>query len=341
MAKPDPIPQFIEIMPSAQPPSMAISEQVKELDWVDQFLSDREIRPNTRRAYLRHLRQFQTWLSFKPWREVTEADIVRYKRYLKDMPSKEASKPGLSPASINQVLATLQSFFKWLATKRYISLNPTLTVEKMRPDPVEVKDLDVSIVHQLAKGLAFRGELYVRDTAIFELLKHGLRAEEVSKLNVGDYSDRTIKITDAKWGSDGTVPLAPSACDAIESYLGWCVQKGLDTAADAPLFKSLSNRSFGKRMAYRGIYNLIRDLSHIAGLAEPVHPHQLRHTFGTQLLLEGVDPEFVRNLMRIKSPQVFERYTKRALDEKSRDRFRETVQKSVSGLFEQLDADSR
>jgi integrase/recombinase XerD len=88
-------------------------------------------------------------------------------------------------------------------------------------------------------------------------------------------------------------------------------------------------------MAYRGIYNLIRDLSEIAGLAEPVHPHQLRHTFGTQLLLEGVDPELVRNLMRIKSPQVFERYTKRALDERSRDKFRETIESSTSGLFGQ------
>jgi site-specific recombinase XerD len=91
----------------------------------------------------------------------------------------------------------------------------------------------------------------------------------------------------------------------------------------------------GQDSGYRGIYNLIRDLSHIAGLAEPVHPHQLRHTFGTQLLLEGVDPEFVRNLMRIKSPQVFERYTKRALDEKASDRFRESIKSSASGLFSQ------
>ena len=56
-----------------------------------------------------------------------------------------------------------------------------------------------SIVHRLAEGLAFRDELYVRDTAIFELLKHGLRAEEVSKLNVGHYGDLAVRIKDAKW----------------------------------------------------------------------------------------------------------------------------------------------
>ena len=334
MVKPDPIPQFVEIRPQAQKASESGDEpRTDQLDWVEQFLSDREIRPNTKRAYLRHLRKFQTWLKYKYWSEVTEDDIVRYKHYLKSKPQKAVGKIGLSPASINQVLATFQSFFKWLATKRYITVNPTLNIEMVRAEPLEVKDLDVSIVHRLAEGLSFRGELYFRDAAIFELLKHGLRAEEVSKLNVGDYAERTVKIADAKWGSDGAVPLAPSACEAIESYLSWCGQKGLETAPSAPLFKSLSNRSYGKRMAYRGIYNLIRDLSEIAGLEEPVHPHQLRHTFGTQLLLDGVDPEFVRNLMRIKSPRVFERYTKRALDEKSHDRFRETIKQSTSGLF--------
>jgi integrase/recombinase XerD len=333
MAKPDPIPSFIEITSSALEAKTTVAVPTNGLDWVDQFLSDREIRPNTKRAYLRHLRQFQIWMEYKHWPDVTEADITRYKLYLKNKSGNTADNPGLSPASINQVLATLQSFFKWLATKRYIILNPTLTVERAKADPIEVKDIDVSIVQKLAKGLSFRGEMYFRDTAIFELLKHGLRAEEVSSLNVSDYGDRTVKIADAKWGSDGTVPLAPDACQAIESYLGWCIQQGFNTSAQAPLFKSLSNRSYGKRMAYRGIYNLIRDLSELAGLEKPIHPHQLRHTFGTQLLLEGVDPELVRNLMRIKSPQVFERYTKRALDERSRDKFRETIESSTSGLF--------
>lgn len=336
MAKPDPIPQFVETRPQAQKTSKTGNEpRTDAVDWVEQFLGDREIRPNTKRAYSQHLRKFQTWLKYKHWSDVTENDIVRYKHYLRSKPQKTVGKTGLSPASINQVLATFQSFFKWLATKRHITINPTLNIEMVRAEPLEVKDLNLSIVHRLAEALSFRGELYFRDTAIFEVLKHGLRAEEVSKLNVGDYADRSIKVADAKWGSDGKVPLSPGACEAIESYLSWCEKEELDIAASAPLFKSLSNRSHGKRMAYRGIYNLIRDLSDIAGLDEPVHPHQLRHTFGTQMLLEGVDPEFVRNLMRIKSPRVFERYTKRALDEKSHDKFRETIKQSTSGLFGQ------
>ena len=88
---------------------------------------------------------------------------------------------------------------------------------------------------------------------------------------------------------------------ALDSYLGWCLSEGFNTSADAPLFISLSNRNRGQRMGYKGVYNCIKDLADLAELDTQIHPHQLRHTFGTQLILEGMNPEFVRRLMRIKS----------------------------------------
>ena len=263
MAKPDPVPVFVEVGARALPSVPAATEQDKPqlMDWVDEFLCDREIRPNTKKAYQRQLRSFQVWCEFKHWPEIDEADLRNYKTYLKTKLTK-SGKVGLTPASINQALATLQSFFKWLSTKRYVVYNPTLNIEKVAADPIATKDMELEAVRQLADGLEHRGQLEplsIRDTAIFELLKHGLRGEEVSKLNVSDYAESSVRIADAKWSSDGSVPLAPDACKAIESYLGWCGQQGLETVPSAPLFKSLSNRSYGKRMAYRGIYNLIRD----------------------------------------------------------------------------------
>ena len=105
MAKPDPVPQFVEIS-SSKAPATATAPVTVELDWVDQFLRDREIRPNTKRAYLRHLRQFQAWLACKHWAAVTESDIVHYKLHLKSQPGKTADSKGLSPASINQALGS-------------------------------------------------------------------------------------------------------------------------------------------------------------------------------------------------------------------------------------------
>jgi integrase/recombinase XerD len=335
MAKPDPIPTFIEIGPSAaaSKPAVAVRAEPAPMDWVDEFLGDREIRPNTKKAYQRQLRGFQCWCAFKHWGEIDDVDIRQYKAHLKNQPTK-AGKVGLSPASINQALATLQSFFKWLATKRYIVYNPTLNVEKVPPDPIETKDMEIEAVHQLAVGLEFRGQrepLDIRDRAIFELLKHGLRAIEVSNLNIGDYSGQAIQVSGAKWRSDGAVPLAPKAREALDSYLGWCVQKGFEVTDDEPLFRSLSRNGYGKRLGYWGIYELVKDLGAITESTEAVHPHRLRHTFGTQLVMGGVQPDYARKLMRIKSPVTFDRYTRRAVEKKAEDAFNDLIERSDAG----------
>ena len=334
MAKPDPVPNFVEVHPKtgAIAPDVVVATGPVELDWVDEFLSDREIQPNTKKAYLRQLRGFQCWCEFKHWPEVDDVDIRKYKEHLKSKPTK-SGKVGLSPASINQALATLQSFFKWLATKRYVVYNPTLNVEKVVPDPIEVKDMEVGAVHQLADALEYRGQreqLSIRDTAIFEVFKHGLRSMEISNLNIGNYSGQSLQIIGAKWGSDGVVPLSQNARQALDSYLGWCLDKEFDMAEGEPLFRSLSTNNYGKRLGYWGIYEMIKDLAEIAEIAENVHPHRLRHTFGTQLVMKDMPPDLARKLMRIKSPVTFDRYTRRAVEKKAEDAFNELLERSES-----------
>ena len=73
----------------------------------------------------------------------------------------------------------------------------------------------------------------------------------------------------------------------------------------------------------------------IAESTENVHPHRLRHTFGTQLIMGDVQPDYARKLMRIKSPITFDRYTRRAVEKKAEDAFNELIERSDvgSGLF--------
>ncbi len=338
MPIPDPTPRLIEVKSSKVPASELGDSNSSEIaiktqeDAVSCFLADREVRPNTKRVYERQLRRFQRWLKGKTWEQVTDWDLTCYKNYLKEAPNQQRAGESLSPATINQAIAAIQSFFKWLSVKRYIQYNPVLTLEKVKADPIEVKDLEIRTVRSLEEALSFRGQLEVRDRALLETLKHGLRAEEVSGLNVGDYHNEQLHIREAKWDSVGIVPLSPQARKALDSYLGWRLSRGMDVSSEAPLFLSQSHRNWGERLGYRAIYNVIKDLAQNAGL-EDIHPHRLRHTFGTQLIAEGMNPEFARKLMRIKSPQVFERYSKRGLEQRSKDAFYEIVGQSESGLF--------
>ena len=315
MPRPMPKPKFVEVgQPVVQTPP-------PEVGWqrVEEFLQVRELAENSKKAYERQLWQFYEWVQ-KPWQSITHRDIDRYKLHLKALPSKRGGF--LSPATINQSLNALRSFFKWLTVKDYVTRNPTLTIEPLKMPPPPPQDLDEKEVGLLTDALSYRGESEVRDRAILHVLAHGLRASEVSALDICNYDGKGLSVEDAKWGSDGRVPLKPEAIAAIDSYLGWRVRQGIPTAPDLPLFTSLSNNSKGKRLGYRGIYNLVKDLAAASGL-ENIHPHRLRHTCATLLVLGGMDTLLAKRFVRIKSDRVFSRYGDRALDIKMEEAFDE------------------
>ena len=308
MAREMPKPRFIEVGKPVAPVAVTV-----DLNWqrVVEFLRSRELSANTCKAYERQLRQFYEWLEHKPWQEVSHRDIDRYKQYLKGLPSKRGGP--LSPGTINQAIATLKSFFKWLTVKDYISRNPTLTIEMVKEPAKEPSDLAQAEVSALFDALAYRGESESRDRALLQVLSHGLRANEVCKLNIEDYDGRRLKVREAKWGSDGQVPLKPEAISALDGYLGWRLRQGFSTAPDAALFISLSNNSRGQRLGYRGVYALVKDLAAVSEL-EGIHPHRLRHTFATALVAAGMNPILAKRATRIRSDKVFARYSDRALD---------------------------
>ena len=335
MPRPMPKPKFIEV---GRPTVVQIAQPPTEIGWqrVEEFLQVRELAENSKKAYERQLRQFYEWVQ-KPWQAVTHRDIDRYKLHLKELPSKRGGF--LSPATINQSLNALRSFFKWLTVKDYISRNPTLTVEPLKIPPKPPQDLSQKEVSLLSDALGYRGELEVRDRAVLHVLAHGLRASEVSALDIRNYDGKGLGVENAKWGSDGRVPLKPEAITALDSYLGWRVRQGIPATPDSPLFVSLSNNSRGKRLGYRGVYNLVKDLASANGL-ENVHPHRLRHTCATLLVLEGMDTMLAKRFVRIKSDNVFSRYGDRALDIKMEQAFDELYGSPATGDKQDANDDS-
>lgn len=231
----------------------------------------------------------------------------------------EGGKP--AAATVNRALAALQSFFKWLTAKDYIARNPTLTLEKPKAGPFPPQELTAAEVAALYEALLQRGETQARDTALLHVLEHGLRASEVAALNVGDYDGRQLHIRQAKAGSVGSVPLLLAARKALDAYLGWRVHRGLPVDAGSPLFLSAARNSKGQRLSYWGIYQVIEQLGNLAGV-EGCHPHRLRHTFATKLVLKGMDTMLARQLTRHKSESSFARYSQRALELQAHEQFR-------------------
>ena len=329
MPVPNPIPQFTFFDKSVSPPLPKPTEPPTDLRWlrVEEFLRSRELAPNTRKAYERDLRKFIEWTN-KPWHSITHRDLDRYKEELKQRRSPQG-KP-LTPATINRQLAALGSLFKWLTARDYISKDPTLLLESLKLDEPESKELSDAEIAALYEAAQQQGETVIRDVALLRVLEHGLRASEVSALNIKNYDGtRLVNFYRVKTRKISKVPLLKGAQQALDAYLGWKVRQGLPVAPESPLFVSLAHNSWGKRLSYWGIYKIVEGLAEMGGVKN-CHPHRLRHSFGTNLVLNDLDSQVVKELMGHESDRSNKRYIKRALEIKAEKQFYERMERSKS-----------
>jgi integrase/recombinase XerD len=269
---------------------------------IEQFLDLKDLAAKTRQTYAQQLKWFSDWID-KDWQEVNLNDVRRYKLYLEQ-------ERELKPNSVALALSSLKSFYIWLKLAGYVSDNPMTAVSVPKPSPGKGQNLEGFQVDALVKALEGRGETANRDAAIVCLLFFaGLRANEVSGLNVGDYNGAEVIVREAKHDSTGRVPVNRQTHEAIREYLleRW-IQTQEKLSESDPMFVSRSPRTLGQRLGYQGIYYMVKDLAKAAGL-ENVHLHNGRHTFASRLLENGMDAFLAMKLTRHRSIQVLKTYT--------------------------------
>ena len=268
---------------------------------VDEFLASRSLQPKSRKAYQADLRTFMDWCDFA-WVDVSRRKVTQFKTFL-------LKERELALSSVNRVLRTLKSFYRWMLLSEYVVADPTIGIQQERlPDPV-AKDLEDEEVLRIYEAISL-GKMMLRDRALFSVLLHGLRAEEVCRLNVEDYVNGELVIKEAKWDSKGEVPLTKLGIQDLDAYLGWRKEQEEEMSPDSALFMSCSNRSQGKRLTYWGIRYVIDDLAEKTGI--DLHSHRGRHTFATNLIVKyELDPSLAMELTRHRDVRSFRRYTNR------------------------------
>lgn len=276
--------------------------------YINDFLVSRHLAANTQKAYTKELNRFLTWSNL-PLPEIGTKQIVQFKQYLE-------TDRHLKSASINRAIAAIASFYNWLiqAYPDQYSHNPTQAIDFASiPAPI-AQDLSESEVMRLWHVVAnsqSSDSIQLRNAALLSILSHGLRAGEVAGLTVGDFDGKRLYIRVAKDDSTGTVPLNAQAREHITNYLTWR-EKQFQTLTDSsPLLLSCSNRNQGEGLSYEGIYKIVAGWGIKAEIPH-LHPHRLRHTYATKLLLLGMDSYLARSLTRHQSEASFNRYAKRA-----------------------------
>jgi integrase/recombinase XerC len=223
---------------------------------------------------------------------------------------------GRSGRGIALILSGWRGFYAWLGRESLVTSNPVQDVRSPRATKPLPKALSVDDSVQLA---SFQSEtadpwLEARDVAMVELLYgSGLRVSELTGLDVvASASARGWIDMDAaeahvlgKGSKKRTVPVGGKAIEALQQWLA--VRSSL--ASDATQAALFMGRN-GTRLTSQSIWQRLRRRSLQAGLATPVHPHMLRHSFASHILQSSSDLRAVQELLghaNITTTQVYTR----------------------------------
>ena len=223
---------------------------------------------------------------------------------------------GRSGRGIALILSGWRGFYAWLGREGRVASNPVQDVRAPKVAKPLPKALSVDEAVQLA---AHRNEdddpwLQARDAALTELLySSGLRVSELTGLDVAASTQARgwvdLQAGEAhvlgKGSKRRSVPVGSAAMTALQAWLVVRAQAGV--SADQP---ALFIGRHGTRLTPQSVWQRLKRRSLQAGLATPVHPHMLRHSFASHVLQSSSDLRAVQELLghaNISTTQVYTR----------------------------------
>jgi integrase/recombinase XerD len=326
-----PIPILLTLSSTPKPsPSPAI--ELREIR-IEEFLLARSLAPNSQVAYRRDLKHFLRWIDIG-WAAVTPRQVAQFKAHLLRVDS-DTNRRALADSSVCRILGTLKNFYGWLVKSQYISADPTIGIELPKLVEPEAQNLDDITVEQIIQA-ARDSSIPERNITIVSVLLHGLRASEVVNLNLEDYDGQRLNIRQAKADSKGKVPLTLQTRSRLDLYLEWRERQGHSIEPTSPIFISESNRNRGQRLSYDGIYKVVKEFEKATNTS--IHPHQFRHTFATNMMVQGMNPYHVMTMTRHRSTASFRRYTKAADQAAAEAAFYQTIRQDSVAIDSQKPA---
>ena len=223
---------------------------------------------------------------------------------------------GRSARGIALILSGWRGFYAWLAREGVLATNPVQGVRPPKGAKPLPKALNVDQAVQLADHVVNEDDpaLEARDAAIVELLYgSGLRVAELVGLDVHDSAQARGWLDLAagqahvlgKGSKRRSVPLGAVAVTAVVHWLGLRPSHLRDPAQTA-LFVG----RHGTRLSADAVRQRLKRRAALAGVATPVHPHMLRHSFASHLLQSSGDMRAVQELLGHASISTTQVYTR-------------------------------
>ncbi len=270
--------------------------------FLDSLRGERNASAHTCRAYSNELDRFAEYMGPEArWKEIDHVSIRGFLSHLHGS--------GLSKVSVARALAALRSMYKWLAREGVVEQNPAKLVStpklpKKLPRVPSMEEINGLLDGSMPESAAFPE----RDRAIFELLYGcGLRNSELIGIELGDIDDGNgVILVRGKGKKQRYVPLEGAAAEALAAYRE-ARQKLLNTAGKSTRRLFINQR--GGPLTARSVGRIVKQIAIAQGLPPDVHPHTLRHAFGTHMLTEGADLRAIQELLGHERLSTTQKYT--------------------------------
>ena len=273
--------------------------------------------------YDHYLSRFLEWAKISNPTQITAELVRNFRVYLNRY--EDANGQRLKKVTQGFYVIALRSFLKFLA-KRDIATLQAEKIEIGKTSAREVEFLEMNEVERILAKADGTDLKSLRDRAILELLfSAGLRVSELTNTNREriDLKGRELSVR-GKGDKVRVVFISDSAAQAIAKYLD--KRTDVDLALfvrDVAGLKKFEGKNTKKivdnlRLTPRSVQRIVKYYAVKAGIVKDVHPHTLRHSFATDLLINGADIRSVQAMLghsSITTTQVYTHVTNKQLKE--------------------------
>lgn len=290
-------------------------------DLISEYIEHLEVEggrsAHTAENYTLYLDRFIEFTNDTTVDKITSEVIRKYRLWLNRY--KNSNDDELSTITQSFHLIALRGFLNYLSKRDIPSLSPE-KIELPKVSRRQVTFLHYDEIERLLAQIDMNTFTGLRDRAIIELLfSSGLRVSELVNLDRDHINlKRREFMVRGKGQKDRPVYISESASLHIQNYL--------KTRADSlpPLFINYSKNNLTtnsgdyRRLGARSIQRIINKYTRLAGITKHCSPHTMRHSFATDLLMNGADIRSVQVMLghsNISTTQIYTHVTDEHLRE--------------------------
>lgn len=249
--------------------------------------------------------------------KITSEIIRKYRLWLNRY--KNGNDDELATITQSYHLIALRGFLGYLSKRDITSLSPD-KIELPKTTRKQVTFLHFDEIERLIEQIDTSTEVGRRDKALVELLfSSGLRVSELVNLNRDHINTKRREfMVRGKGQKDRPIFISESAARCVDEYL----QERLDNLP--PLFLNYSRNNITgtsgdyRRLTARSVQRIVTRYARLAGITKHVSPHTMRHSFATDLLMNGADIRSVQSMLghsNISTTQIYTHVTDQHLRE--------------------------